>query len=541
MPDSIRKAAPLTTSSPVFAVKFINKKHAFEQGRMKPQQIQLEISLHLKVSHHENIIKCFKYGEDALWTWIAMELADGGDLFDKVEADEGVGQDIAHFYFTQLIQAISYMHSQGIAHRDIKPENILLSGEGDLKLADFGLACVFSYNGKTKLTTTVCGSPPYIAPEILQAGSRRAKNGQQAGYQSNLTDIWSCGIVLFVLLVGNTPWDEPTRQSYEFDEYVQSHGRPQNDELWDRIPPEPLNLLRGILKLDPAERFDLEKIRQHPWFTRPNPYLSPSGKTANQVSLATEMLESLHIDMNIDPTASQKSQSQSQSRSQPSSAEAMDLDPPSLSALASTQPQTPLDDHPFDWERPSFNPLAGGGGAFSASQPAALGLRHQPSHYSSSATFFCDFAPDPTLSQFQATPSVPLTLTQKARRYDDIMPASSLCRFYSRLPLSLLLPRLAEALARLGVPVAVPPPAENGGSLSGGGHQEVGWLRVKMLDGRRQGLSGTVMVEGVVGREGDEGVVEVRFVKAKGDPLEWRRLFKRVVVLCKDVVLVPET
>ena len=170
-----------------------------------------------------------------------MELAEGGDLFDKVEADEGVGEDIAHFYFTQLIRAVSYMHSRGVAHRDIKPENILLSGEGDLKLADFGLAAMFSREGQTRLSTTVCGSPPYIAPEILQLNGRKARNGEQSGYQANLTDIWSCGIVLFVLLVGNTPWDEPTRQSYEFNEYIESHGRPQNDELWDRLPPEPRN------------------------------------------------------------------------------------------------------------------------------------------------------------------------------------------------------------------------------------------------------------------------------------------------------------
>lgn len=543
--NSIRKAAPLHASNPVFAVKFINKKHAFEQGRLKPQQIRLEISLHLHVSQHKNIIKCFNNGEDTLWTWIAMELAEGGDLFDKVEADEGVGEDIAHFYFTQLIQAVSYMHSRGVAHRDIKPENILLSGEGDLKLADFGLAVLFANKGRTKLSTTVCGSPPYVAPEILQMTSPKRKTGEQAGYQANLTDIWSCGIVLFVLLVGNTPWDEPTRQSYEFNEYVESHGRPQNDELWDRIPPEPLNLLRGILKLDPVERFDLEKIRKHPWFTRSNPYLTSSGKAADQVSLATKMLESLHIDFNANPTPSQ-------SRSQP---EPMDLDPPPIIdgihdntsiPLASTQPQTPLDNNPLDWERPTFNPHHHHHHHYlSASQPTDLdsaALTTKPTfltrHGLAPDLDLTDFDADPTLSQFQATPSVPLTLTQAARRFQDIVPAASLCRFLSGLALSLLLPRLAEALHRLGVPVTT---GGGGGGEPGvrseGREQEEGtaWLRVRMQDGRRQGLSGTVVVERI-----REEVLEVRFVKAKGDPLEWRRLFKRVVVLCKDVVLVPE-
>ena len=145
-----------------------------------------------------------------------MEYAEGGDLFDKIEADVGVSEDIAHFYFTQLISGVSYMHSKGVGHRDIKPENILLSNAGNLKIADFGLATLFEYQGQTKLSTTMCGSPPYIAPEVISCSkSTQSRNAPKAsGYSANLVDIWSCGVVLFVLLVGNTPWDEPTSQSW---------------------------------------------------------------------------------------------------------------------------------------------------------------------------------------------------------------------------------------------------------------------------------------------------------------------------------------
>jgi serine/threonine-protein kinase Chk1 len=83
--------------------------------------------------------------------WIAMELADSGDLFEKIEADKGVGEDLAHFYFSQPISAISYMHSKGIAHRDMKPENVLLSAEGDLNLSGFGLAALLKKGGKARL------------------------------------------------------------------------------------------------------------------------------------------------------------------------------------------------------------------------------------------------------------------------------------------------------------------------------------------------------------------------------------------------------
>ena len=126
-----------------------------------------------------------------------MELAEGGDLFDKIEADQGVSEDIAHAYFTQLINAVGYMHSKGVGHRDIKPENVLLSADGNLKLADFGMATLFEYHGKRKMAVTTCGSPPYVAPEVLTPvivnGAKTVK------YCADQADIWSCGVVLFGL------------------------------------------------------------------------------------------------------------------------------------------------------------------------------------------------------------------------------------------------------------------------------------------------------------------------------------------------------
>ncbi|KAH0259840.1 kinase-like protein, partial [Aureobasidium melanogenum] len=198
---SIRKAVPKDKPKPVIAVKFINKEHAFRVGRLRPKQIELEISLHRQVSGHANIIRFLSHGDDQSWIWIAMELAEGGDLFDKIEADEGVGEDIAHFYFKQLVNAISWCHGKGVAHRDIKPENMLLTANGDLKLADFGLATNFLNlkTGDTKMCGLVCGSPPYIAPEIIQVGhaNQKRKHGEDKfGYCPNISDIWSCAIVL---------------------------------------------------------------------------------------------------------------------------------------------------------------------------------------------------------------------------------------------------------------------------------------------------------------------------------------------------------
>ena len=434
-----------------------------------------------------------------------MELASGGDLFDKIEADLGVGEDIAHFYFTQLMSAVSYMHSKGVAHRDIKPENMLLSKDGDLKIADFGLASLFKKDGVTKLCHTVCGSPPYIAPEIVAGKRSRKADLLEDGYAANTSDIWSCGVVLFVLLAGNTPWDEPTLRSLEFKEYVETNGR-TTDELWQNIPQSIQSLLRGMLKLNPQERFTLDEIRTHPWFTRQNPHLTADGKAANPINLATEMLEALRIDFDADPTASQR-QKLAQNDSMDVEVEAR---------LPATQPETPSGDIPFDWERtPHWNSM-------SASQPVRS--RASTQIHDVPYRLMEQMQEDVTLSQFTPRPSVPITLTQAARRFGDIVPAHSLARFLSPLPLDLLAQTVVEALHRLGIK-----------SVPDSDGMDQAEIRVKTVDGRRQGLNGRIIVE-----RWNEDICEVRFIKATGDPLEWRRFFKKMCVLCKDAILVPQ-
>ncbi|KAH7125327.1 serine/threonine-protein kinase-like protein chk1 [Dendryphion nanum] len=537
---SIRKAVPRNASSPIIAVKFINKDHAFNHGRVTPKQLKMEITLHQYLAKHPNIIQCLGAGEDTLWTWIAMELADGGDLFDKIEADEGVGEDIAHLYFTQLLSAVEYMHSKGIAHRDLKPENVLLSEDGNLKLADFGLAALFKKDGQVRLCNTICGSPPYIAPEVVSGRRSRRTDLLDQGYEANICDIWSCGVVLFVLLVGNTPWDEPTMNSDEYREYVET-GQNPTDPLWDPLSPPIMSLLRGMLKVDPKERVTLEDMRNHTWVRRKNPYLSSDGTNANPVGLATQMLSQLRIDFSRGPTPSQQTYSQD--------SEAMDVDsiphrsrayPSNISLVSSTQPETPTAESHFDWERP---PRLGTHDGIPASQPTQMGKQQpfSPSQPPTSTPYLSQLpsstqdmlSQDPSLTQFSATPAVPLTLTQAARNFKDVLPSYSLARFLSTMPISSLLPLLADALHQLGIP-SLPPTDKQ---LTEWEHSGEATLRVKMADGRRQGLNGHIVVERV---EIDSNMMcDVRFVKASGDPLEWRRFFKNVVLILADVVLRP--
>lgn len=496
---SIKKAAPLDAAAPVFAVKFIHKPFAVQKGRISVKQIAMEVSLHSHVGQHPHIIEWFATGESDIWKWIAMEYAPGGDLFDKVESDVGVPPDIAHFYFNQLISGVSYMHSKGVAHRDLKPENILVK-DGDLKIADFGLATLFEYNGQKKLSSTLCGSPPYIAPEVM-SHSRHGEKGKDskhktAGYAADVVDIWSCGVILFVLLTGNTPWERPTSDSGEFMDYI--HNFPSGDAsgLWERLPPTSLSLLKGMLNIDPAKRFSFDMVRRHPWVARKTS--QTSAKTAEEkeqlkLERATEMLQNLHID------------------TRPKPKEALNF-----AGFSSTQPvvpDTPINDTFFDWEEPERR----------SSQPLLTGNNYMP--------FSSQLAEEPSMSQFQKVPKIPISLTQRARRFSEILPPRSFTHFYSQLTPVLLLDTLGAALQNLGLPFPMTPgaPASN----------LIGTIRVKAIDQRKQNLNGDIVITRICSEQDDVQLLEVRFVKVKGDPLEWRRLFKKVVALCQDGLYVP--
>ncbi|KAI1103626.1 Pkinase-domain-containing protein [Jackrogersella minutella] len=514
---SIKKAIPLDADTPVFAVKLIHKGYAIKHGRISAKQIATEVSLHSHVGQHPNVIEWFATDEDHVWRWIAMEFAEGGDLFDKIEADVGVTEDIAQVYFYQLISGVSFIHSKGVAHRDLKPENILMSANGNLKLADFGMATMFEYKGQRKQSATMCGSPPYVAPEVLACGRVANKPNEVIKYSPELVDIWSSGVILFVLLVGNTPWDEPTKSSWEFQEYKKTNGR-SSDSLWERIPAEALSLLRGMMNIEPKKRFSFAQIRQHPWYTRHNRFLAADGQILDPVNLATKMLENLHIDFNQQPSSSQR---------QSQASDAMDVDSGYSSKISSTQPEAPINDIQFDWERPTLRTLA-----ISSTQPMSRADATLPPSTTQSTNFFDALAEEPSMSQFSQTPGVPLTLTQRAQRFKDIVPAHSFTRFFSHMPPRLLVQMLCDALHNLNVPLPAAPPY-----IGQGDH--VTTIKVRTVDDRKQGLHGEILIDKYFLPESQE-LLEVRFVKLKGDPLEWRRFFKKIVLLCKDGVYKPD-
>eukprot|EP00588_Corethron_pennatum_P031999 CAMPEP_0194346358 /NCGR_PEP_ID=MMETSP0171-20130528/105381_1 /TAXON_ID=218684 /ORGANISM="Corethron pennatum, Strain L29A3" /LENGTH=266 /DNA_ID=CAMNT_0039113469 /DNA_START=416 /DNA_END=1213 /DNA_ORIENTATION=- len=170
-----------------------------EDSRMKTESEQKHFRNELKIMrslHHPNIIKLNGYFKESNKHYLVMEYIPGGDLLDNIikngSYDEFRGRKIAY----SLLNAVKYMHSNGIAHRDLKPENILLSKhhECDIKIADFGLSTRF--NGPKSLTT-MCGTPGYIAPEVL--------NGKR--YDA-AADIWSLGVTIYIIFAGYQPFQE---------------------------------------------------------------------------------------------------------------------------------------------------------------------------------------------------------------------------------------------------------------------------------------------------------------------------------------------
>ncbi|KAI0051546.1 Pkinase-domain-containing protein [Auriscalpium vulgare] len=222
--------------------------------------------------------------------YMLLEFAAGGDLFDKIAPDVGIGEDIAHHYFLQLLAGMSFIHGEGVCHRDLKPENILLDAAGALKISDFGLSSVYKLKetGRTRQLSERCGSLPYVAPEL----------NSNSPYDAEPVDVWGIGVILFTLLLGNTPWDEPTARSPEFKRYVS--GQIYGDDPWTRLGDNVLSLILALLTIDPHKRMTLPEAFQHPWVYRQS-QMANKGPVALAESLTQSLRESGDMAM-LDPS-----------------------------------------------------------------------------------------------------------------------------------------------------------------------------------------------------------------------------------------------
>lgn len=232
------------------AVKVIDTSQAKECA----DNVKKEVCIH-KMLTHPGIVKFFGHRKEGPTVYLFLEYCTGGELFDRIEPDVGMPEKDAHKFFQQLIAAVEYLHNLGITHRDIKPENILLDDKDNLKLTDFGLATMFRFKGRERLLNRLCGTLPYVAPELLS----------QQEYRAQPADIWACGIVLTAMLAGELPWDQPTESCQEYSDWLQ---KKTYLPPWKKIQPMPLSLLSKLLLPHPDARINIADIQKDRWFTQ---------------------------------------------------------------------------------------------------------------------------------------------------------------------------------------------------------------------------------------------------------------------------------
>ncbi|XP_022155553.1 serine/threonine-protein kinase SAPK3-like [Momordica charantia] len=230
------------------AVKYI------ERGKKIDEKVQREIINHQSL-RHPNIIRFKEVFLTPTHLAIVMEYAAGGELFGRICSAGRFSEDEARFFFQQLISGVSYCHSMQICHRDLKLENTLLDGSPtpQLKICDFGYSKSGLLHSQPKSTV---GTPAYIAPEVL---SRKE-------YDGKIADVWSCGVTLYVMLIGAYPFEDPEDPrnfrktiarilsvQYSIPDYV-------------RVSVECRSLLSRIFVANPAKRITIQEIKQLPWF-----------------------------------------------------------------------------------------------------------------------------------------------------------------------------------------------------------------------------------------------------------------------------------
>ncbi|TID13525.1 hypothetical protein CANINC_004883 [Pichia inconspicua] len=209
-----------------------------------PYGIEREIII-MKLISHPNIMALYDVWENRDELYLVLEYVEGGELFDFLINNGRLSEKNAVKYFKMIISGVSYCHKFNICHRDLKPENILLDKNGNIKIADFGMAALET---QQKLLETSCGSPHYASPEIVTG-----KN-----YHGSPSDVWSCGVILFALLTGHLPFDDPVIRQLLMKVQTGKFHMPSN------LSSEAKDLIWSMLRVNPNERIRIDDIFNHP-------------------------------------------------------------------------------------------------------------------------------------------------------------------------------------------------------------------------------------------------------------------------------------
>ncbi|MCO5558735.1 hypothetical protein L7F22_012321 [Adiantum nelumboides] len=243
------KFAKDTLSGQHVAVKILDKDKVFKDKMV--EQIKREICT-MKLVKHPNVVQLIEVMASKTKIYFVMEYVTGGELFSKINRQGKLKEEDARKYFHQLINAVDYCHSRGVYHRDLKPENLLLDSHGNLKISDFGLSALPQQCREDGLLHTTCGTPNYVAPEVIV----------DRGYDGAKADLWSCGVILYVLLAGYLPFDDKNLMNLYKKIYKGEFQWPS----WFSSGAK--KLISRILTPNPKHRITVPLIFQDSWFKK---------------------------------------------------------------------------------------------------------------------------------------------------------------------------------------------------------------------------------------------------------------------------------
>jgi len=232
-----------------FAAKIINTKKLSARDF---QKLEREARICRKMQH-PNIVRLHDGIQEESFHYLVFDLVTGGELFEDIVAREFYSEADASHCIQQILESVNHCHSNGVVHRDLKPENLLLASKSKgaaVKLADFGLA--IEVQGDQQAWFGFAGTPGYLSPEVL----KKEPYGKPV-------DIWACGVILYILLVGYPPfWDEDQHRLYA---QIKAGAYDYPSPEWDTVTPEAKNLINQMLTVNPAKRIRAEEALKHPW------------------------------------------------------------------------------------------------------------------------------------------------------------------------------------------------------------------------------------------------------------------------------------
>ncbi|KAG7396869.1 hypothetical protein PHYBOEH_001626 [Phytophthora boehmeriae] len=298
----VRLGLHLLTGEKV-AIKILEKKRIIQVADV--ERVAREIKI-LKRNRHQNVIQLYEVIDSPERIFLIMEHIDGGEMFEYIVAHHRIREPEAAFLFRQIVDGLAYLHANEVTHRDLKPENLLLQSIHHrqqqhldqpvstsllVKIVDFGLS---NTHDGGRLLRTACGSPCYAAPEMIQGRL----------YHGPIADMWSLGVVLFAMVCGFLPFED-SNTNLLYKKILSA-----NYKMPTFLSPNVQDLIRHILETDPEKRYDVNKIRQHPWLVDvampdmgefETPESTKSDEVKARHKLILNQLEALGLPKNVLP------------------------------------------------------------------------------------------------------------------------------------------------------------------------------------------------------------------------------------------------